>query len=83
MPKLKTHKGAAARFHVTGTGKFLRMKGGSSHLRRNKPPRVKREYHDKLPVAAVDDRNSAGLCPTRVNKFCRLICKKFIRSFRE
>ncbi|MDD9994211.1 MAG: 50S ribosomal protein L35, partial [Dehalococcoidia bacterium] len=27
MPKLKTHKGAAARFHVTGTGKLRRMKG--------------------------------------------------------
>jgi len=54
MPKLKTHKGAAARFHVTGTGKFLRMKAAQSHLRRNKPPRVKREYHGKLPIAAVD-----------------------------
>jgi large subunit ribosomal protein L35 len=63
MPKLKTHKGAKARFHVTGTGKFLRMKGGSSHLRRNKPPRVKREYHGKLPIAAVDRQKLSRLMP--------------------
>ena len=63
MPKLKTHKGAKARFHVTGAGKILRMKGGSSHLRRNKPPRVKREYHDKLPIAAVDRQKLSRLMP--------------------
>ena len=34
-PKLKTHKGTAKRIHVTGTGKFMRMKGLRSHLRRN------------------------------------------------
>ena len=63
MPKLKTHKGAKARFHVTGTGKFLRMKGGSSHLRRNKPPRVKRQYDDKQAVAAVDVKKLRRLMP--------------------
>ena len=30
MPKLKTHKGAAKRFHKTATGK---VKRGRSHLR--------------------------------------------------
>ena len=54
MPKLKTHKGAAARFRVTGTGKLLRMKGHRSHLRRKKPASVKRQYSDKLPVSAAD-----------------------------
>jgi hypothetical protein len=39
------------------------MKGGSSHLRRNKPPRVKREYHDKLPIAAVDRQKLSRLMP--------------------
>ncbi|MCK4721829.1 MAG: 50S ribosomal protein L35, partial [Dehalococcoidia bacterium] len=47
MPKLKTHKGAKRRFHVTGTGKILRMKGGKSHLRRKKPGRVTRLYDKK------------------------------------
>ena len=31
MPKMKTHRGAARRFKVTGTGKFTRRKGNISH----------------------------------------------------
>ena len=31
MPKMKTHRGAAARFKVTGSGKFTRRKGNISH----------------------------------------------------
>ncbi len=50
MPKLKTHKGAAARFHLSGSGKFMRMKGGSSHLRRKKSYRAKSLYDAKLVV---------------------------------
>ena len=50
MPKLKTHKPAKARFSITGTGKIMRMKGGKSHLRRNKAKRVKRMYNEKLPL---------------------------------
>ena len=37
MPKMKTHRGAARRFKVTGTGKFTRRKGNISH---NKRPRI-------------------------------------------
>jgi ribosomal protein L35 len=39
------------------------MKGGSSHLRRNKPARVKRQYHGKMPVAAVDVQKLSRLMP--------------------
>jgi large subunit ribosomal protein L35 len=63
MPKLKTHKGAKARFHVTGTGKIMRTKGGKSHLRRNKPARVKRMYSRKIVVAAVDVKRLSKLIP--------------------
>lgn len=31
MPKLKTHRGAAKRFKVTGTGKVLRRRSGMRH----------------------------------------------------
>ena len=41
MPKIKTHKGAKRRFHITGSGKIMRVKGGKSHLRRRKPKRVR------------------------------------------
>jgi large subunit ribosomal protein L35 len=50
MPKLKTHKSSSRRFHVTGTGKIMRMKGGKSHLRRNKSRRAKMLYDKKLPL---------------------------------
>lgn len=63
MPKMKTHTGAESRFHITATGKLLRTKGGKSHLRRNKPARVKRQYDDKLPVAAVDQPRVRRLLP--------------------
>lgn len=63
MPKLKTHKGARARFHVTGTGKLLRRKGMSSHLRRKKPKRVRRTYDRKLPVSKAGLRNVVRLIP--------------------
>ncbi len=32
MPKMKTHRGAAKRFKVTGTGRILRRKAFRSHL---------------------------------------------------
>jgi large subunit ribosomal protein L35 len=37
MPKQKTHRGAAKRFKITGTGRILRRKGNRSHLLETKP----------------------------------------------
>ena len=50
MPKLKTHKGAAARFHLTGSGKLVRLKSMSSHLRSKKTKRTKRQFGGKFVV---------------------------------
>lgn len=63
MPKLKSHKGAQARFHVTGTGKLLRRKGGSSHLRRKKSKAVRRQYAGKVPVSSTDTGRIKKLIP--------------------
>jgi len=63
MPKLKTHKGANRRFHVTGSGKIMRTKGGKSHLRRKKPGRVKRLYDKKLPLHPSDRARIKRLIP--------------------
>lgn len=54
MPKLKTHKGAAKRFHITGTGKLMRTKGGKSHLRRKKSKRARGLFDETVPVSAAD-----------------------------
>lgn len=32
MPKMKTHRGAAKRFKITGSGRILRRKAFRSHL---------------------------------------------------
>ncbi len=63
MPKIKTHKGAKSRFHITGTGKIMRTKGGKSHLRLRKAKRAKRLYDDKLPVSSADRTRIKRLLP--------------------
>ena len=63
MPKLKTHKGAKSRFHITGTGKIMRTKGGKSHLRRRKPARVKRLYDEMIPLSPSDRARIKRLIP--------------------
>ena len=63
MPKLKTHKGAESRFHVTGSGKLMRTKCGKSHLRRKKAPRTKRLYDEMLVTSSVDKKRVRRLLP--------------------
>jgi len=63
MPKLKTHKGAKTRFHLTGTGKLMRTKGMKSHLRRKKSARVKRQFDETIPVSPVDRQRIQRLIP--------------------
>lgn len=63
MPKMKTHKGTAQRFHVTGSGKLMRTKHGKSHLRRNRSRRARRQYDDLLPVSTADRERVRKLLP--------------------
>ena len=63
MPKLKTHKGARSRFHITGSGKLMRTKCGKSHLRRKKAPRTKRLYDERIPVSPADEKRLKRLLP--------------------
>ena len=63
MPKIKTHKGAKARIHISGSGKLMRRKRMSSHLRRKKPTKVTRKYSDKLVVADSDVPRLRRLLP--------------------
>ncbi|HUU08845.1 MAG TPA: 50S ribosomal protein L35 [Dehalococcoidales bacterium] len=63
MPKIKTHKGAQSRFHITGSGKLMRMKGGKSHLRRRKAKRTKRLFYETVPVSSSDRIRIKRLIP--------------------
>jgi large subunit ribosomal protein L35 len=66
MPKLKTHKGAKTRFHITGSGKIMRTKGMKSHLRRNKSRRVKMQFDETIPLHASDKKRIRRLIPNGV-----------------
>ena len=63
MPKMKTHKGAARRFTVTGTGKIMRTKGMKSHFRRRKSARVKRMFDRMLPLDKTLEKKVNRLLP--------------------
>lgn len=63
MPKLKTHKGAASRFNITGGGKLMRAKGMKSHLRLKKAKRVKRLFDETIPVSHADRARLRRLLP--------------------
>ena len=64
MPKLKTHKGAQKRFHITGAGTIMRTKGGKSHLRRHKSRKVRAQYDEMQPINKADERRIRELLPT-------------------
>ncbi len=63
MPKIKTHNGAKARIHITATGKLLRRKRMSSHLRRKKPTKVTRKFSDKMAVDSSDYKRLHRMLP--------------------
>jgi large subunit ribosomal protein L35 len=44
MPKMKTHRGSAKRFKLTGTGKIKRANAFKSHILEKKSPKRKRAF---------------------------------------
>ena len=54
MPKMKTHKGTAKRFRVTGTGKIVRGKAFKSHILEKKSPKRKRNFRQETIVSPAD-----------------------------
>jgi large subunit ribosomal protein L35 len=56
MPKQKTHRGAAKRFKVTGTGKIVRRKANRSHLLEKKPTKRTRRLARESEVTGGDKK---------------------------
>ncbi len=56
MPKMKTHRGAAKRFKITGTGKILRRKAYRDHLLEHKPSRRTRRLGREAEVTGGDKK---------------------------
>ncbi len=56
MPKIKTHKGAAKRFKITGSGKILRVKAYKGHILTKKNAERKRRLSKMQEVSAADSK---------------------------
>jgi large subunit ribosomal protein L35 len=56
MPKMKTHKGAAKRFRVTGSGKIMHLKPHGKMTRKSKRVHVQT---GRMRVAAANDQRTA------------------------
>jgi large subunit ribosomal protein L35 len=63
MPKLKTHRGAAKRFKITGTGKIKRWSGYKSHLLTGKPAKRTRSLRKASLVSDSEYANIKRLLP--------------------
>ncbi|NLL17537.1 MAG: 50S ribosomal protein L35 [Clostridia bacterium] len=63
MPKMKTHRGAAKRFKVTGTGKIKRAKAYKSHILEKKSRKRKRNLRQGGLVSAADAKNMKKILP--------------------
>lgn len=61
--KLKTHRGAAKRFKITGSGKIVRAKASGNHLLTKKSSRRKRLLKQDALVHKTDERNVKRLIP--------------------
>jgi large subunit ribosomal protein L35 len=56
MPKMKTDRGAAKRFKITGTGKIRRRRAFRSHLLEKKPSTRTRRLGRETTVAHADQK---------------------------
>ena len=54
MPKMKTHRGAAKRFKVTGTGKIVRRRAFRSHILEKKASKRTRRLAREAEVTGGD-----------------------------
>ncbi|MDO8885549.1 50S ribosomal protein L35 [Candidatus Oleimmundimicrobium sp.] len=56
MPKMKTHKGTAKRFRLTGSGKIVRRRSNKGHILEKKSPKRKRKLGQKTLVDVADTK---------------------------
>ena len=63
MPKIKTNRGAAKRFRVSGTGKIRRNKAFTSHILTKKSTKRKRDLRQSTVVDKADVKNIRQLIP--------------------
>jgi len=62
MPKIKTHRGAAKRFSLTGSGKVKRNRANKRHIMTGKRSKVTRKLRQSA-IADDTNRNIKRLIP--------------------
>jgi len=65
MPKMKTHRGAAKRFKITGSGKIMRRKAYRDHLLEHKPSTRTRRLGREVEVVGGDKKHVERLLGKR------------------
>ncbi|NLK97220.1 50S ribosomal protein L35 [Defluviitalea saccharophila] len=63
MPKLKTHRGAAKRFKVTGTGRLKKSNANKSHILTKKTTKRKRNLRHASMVDVTNEKQMKKLLP--------------------
>ena len=63
MPKMKTNRGAAKRFRLTGSGKFKRAQAFTSHILTKKSTKRKRQLRSTLMVCKADHMSVRKMLP--------------------
>ena len=63
MPKIKTNRGAAKRFKITGSGKIIRSKAFANHILTKKSTKRKRNLRKSGLVDSTDRKNVSRLVP--------------------
>ena len=63
MPKMKTKKAAAKRYHVTGTGKVRYKKQGLRHILTKKNAKRKRRLRLPAILSSVEQKRIKKLMP--------------------
>jgi len=61
MPKMKTHRGAAKRFKITGTGRLRRRRAFRSHILEKKPSTRTRRLAREADVSSGDAKRMSRL----------------------
>ncbi len=63
MPKMKTNRSAAKRFHVTGSGKLTRFKAYKRHILTKKSTKRKRNLRQPTLIDQTNEKNMRKIMP--------------------
>jgi len=63
MPKMKTHRGAAKRYTVTGSGRIKRAKAFKSHILTKKSTKRKRNLRKAAYICEAEAKTIKKLIP--------------------